>query len=131
MRKLFYVFVIVCTFVAVCSCSDSPKQCKGVVRQLTDSTMSFVASDDVSVLIITDADYPNGKIMSVDSAIITYKGRLSSGKAKAEIIYLIPPKGNVIDLKQLQEQQKDSALKTRPADPETRRKFKEFLKMKH
>jgi hypothetical protein len=131
MRKTVYSLFAVFMAFLLGSCGNGKNQVKGVIKSINESTLSFDTDGDVRIINIADADFPNGKVMAGDSAIITFKGNLSSGDAQAEIVYLIPPTGNIINLQQLQEQQSDSAIKTKPVNPEKRKKFEQFLKMKH
>lgn len=129
MRKTIFSLLVIFAAFNLFNCGNGKKQIKGVVKDISDSSLTLISDGDASVFVLVNVDFPNGNVMSGDSAIITYKGQLTSGEAQADIVYLIPPKGNVINLQQLQKEQEDSAIKTRPADPEKRKKFEQFLKM--
>ena len=99
MRRLF-ISMTLCSILAVlAACSGKPelKEAKAVVKGMTDSTMVATVDGEEATLVTKDVRLVNGAYMPGDSIRLTYVGSLSSGKARAVIVTLIPKPSEVFE----------------------------------
>lgn len=100
MKKTSLLFFINILFLSLplVSCSDDElKETRGIVDSLSNDTL-VVNIQGVNVsLLTTDLQPSNTAIMSGDSVKLYYVGSLSSGKAKAMLLTLIPPVPTVVE----------------------------------
>ena len=90
-----------CSLLAVlAACSGKPelKEAKAVVKSMTDSTVVATIDGEEATLVAKDVRIVNGAYMPGDSVSLTYVGSLSSGKARAVIVTLIPKPSEVIEV---------------------------------
>ena len=99
MRRLF-ISMTLCSLLAVlaaCGGKAELKEAQAVVKSMTDSTMVATIDGEDATLVTKDVRLVNGAYMPGDSVRLTYVGSLSSGKARAVIVTLIPKPSEVIE----------------------------------
>ena len=99
--KRLCISLALCSILAVlAACSGKPelKEAKAVVKGMTDSTVVATIDGEEATLVTKDVRLVNGAYMPGDSIRLTYVGSLSSGKARAVIVTLIPKPSEVIEV---------------------------------
>jgi len=92
---------------SACS-SDDIKMERGVISEMTDSTMMADIDGSALSLDITKALYPNGAVQQGDSVIINYRGETALS------LMLIPQQGRIVIVGPEPDESKE--LLTRPAE---------------
>ena len=98
MRKLIgcIIFCSLLTLLPSCSGKQELKEALAVVQSMTDSTVVATVDGSDATLVTTEVRITNGAYMPGDSIRLYYVGRLSSGKARAMLIAVIPRPSEVI-----------------------------------
>ena len=103
------------------SCGERLKKGRGVISEMTDSTMTVTIDGNIDSYDITEASFTNGAVQLGDSIVMTYKGK------KAHSIRLIEPKGRIV----IFDSQNDSNIEllTRPQTETEKKNMKEAEKV--
>ena len=124
MKKLV-IFLFCCIAAIVISCkSKEVKVCSGQISRMSDTTIVAKIGDYDITFNTKKAEYTHGAVMPGDSVMIHYVGDLKEKKAIAAIVYLIPPKGNVVEAGY----NPSKKLETAPLDEEDVKSMDEFVK---
>ena len=120
MRRIYCMFIpslLCCLLLALSSCSDGGglKEAPAYVRSMTDSTVVMSVDGEDATLLTADVRLVNGAFMPGDSVRLCYVGRLSSGRARAVIVTLLPRRPEVF------EGGVDTSRELKTADPEPAR----------
>ena len=103
MKKLYSSVILCAGILSLCSSCSSDnrglKESLAVVKSMTDSTIVATIDGSDATLITTEARIPNGVYMPGDSVRLNYVGSLSSGEAKALLIYVLPQASKVVNAK--------------------------------
>lgn len=124
MKKVL-LFMFCCLLALVVACSRKEiKVCSGLVDRMSDTSIVTKIGDYSITFDTKKAKYTNGVVMPGDSVTIHYVGDLKEKHATAAIVYLIPPKGNVVNA--VYDPNKE--LKTAPMSEEDAKNLDEFVK---
>ena len=104
---MMFAAVAVVFGMSACS-SDDIKMERGVISEMTDSTMMADIDGSALSLDITKALYPNGAVQQGDSVIINYRGETALS------LTLIPQQGRIVIVGPEPDESKE--LLTRPAE---------------
>lgn len=103
------------------SCGENLKKGRGVISEMTDSTMTVTIDGNKDIYDITETSFTNGAVQFGDSIVMTYKGK------KAQTVRLIEPRGRIVIFDS--ENDSNIELLTRPQTEIEKKNMKEAEKV--